>query len=110
MPNPIPKMGQKSVAVWFDKAEAKALQSRASNCGMNLPEYVFKTMSKVAGIEPHRVPIILDIDRKDYADLREFVATLIAEDEDLDVNSILLLHLESAVMMMAERARDRGRL
>jgi archaeosine-15-forming tRNA-guanine transglycosylase len=110
MPNPIPKIGQKSVAIWLDKAEAKALQSRASNADMSLSEYVADTMRKVADVEPHRVVVVLDIESRDHSGLRAFIANLLADDEDASVDSELLLHLESAVMMMAERARNRGRI
>jgi hypothetical protein len=110
MPNPIPQMGQKSVAVWFDKVDAKALQSRASHAGMSLPEYVADTMRKVASVEPGRIPVILDIESRDYRDLHDFTAKLLVDDDDADVDEQLLIHVGCACAHLAERARLRGSL
>jgi hypothetical protein len=105
-----PKQGRRAVTVWFDRDQHKAIQARASYAGVDMQEYVTKTLLQIADIEPGRTPVILDIDSRDLRDLRAFVSNLLAEDPDADVDSDLLLHLESSVAMCAERARARGAL
>jgi hypothetical protein len=73
-----------------------------------LQEYVTDTLQAIATVGTDRVPVLLDVDRKDYAELRGFVGELLADEPDADLEQELRLHLETAAHATCERARHRG--